>query len=374
MAISDTAKPATAETVNGLRDSERLPGQLGNLNTSQPNNSQALALPRRGRGRTSVSAELQYQSALKAFCSEIVQIRSTLDFDLSARGWCYILEDHGLRKGDFSAAEGLIADCRKSGLLPIDIVGEDSGRSFENLEEIHRHDAIDDALSIVEWVKSGHKHYHPVSFWDFQPTYIEMLVEKVDLRNLFAPVCAEYKVPIANVRGWSDINTRASIMRRFRDHEKNGRRCVLLYCGDHDPAGLSISTFMRSNLEELAGAVGWRPDNLVIKRFGLNADFIEEQGLSWIEGLDTSSGKSLADPSHAHHQFPYVREYLKRFGARKVEANALVVRPEAGRALCREAIERHIDPAGVEQYHRELAEKQAEVADIVRQLLADGSA
>jgi hypothetical protein len=374
MAQPETAMPATDLIGEPASKVEHLGGRLNKLDTPKALASQALALPRRGRGRTSVSAEAQYQVALRAFCGAIIQIRSTLDFDLSARGWCYILEDHGLKKGDFSAAEGLIADCRKSGLLPIDIVGEDGSRSFENLEEIHRHDAIDDALSIVEWVKSGHKHYHPVSFWDFQPVYIEMLVEKVDLRNLFDPVCAEHRVPIANVRGWSDINTRASLMRRFRDHEKNGRRCVLLYCGDHDPAGLSISTFMRSNLEELAGAVGWRPDNLVIERFGLNAKFIAEQGLSWIDGLETSSGKSLADPSHAHHQFPYVREYLKRFGARKVEANALVVRPEAGRALCREAIERHIDPSGIEQYHRELTARQEEVADLVRQFIADGAA
>ena len=31
-----------------------------------------------------------------------------------------------------------------------------------------------------------------------------MLVEKVDLRSLFGPVCANYAVPIANAKGWSD--------------------------------------------------------------------------------------------------------------------------------------------------------------------------
>jgi hypothetical protein len=164
MVHQKAARPTTVITGESTAVSEQQLGgeQLYTTHTtthaiSQP--TTALALPRRGRGRTSASAELQYQSALKAFCSEIVQIRSTLDFDLSARGWCYILEDHGLKKGDFSAAEGLIADCRKSGLLPIDIVGEDGSRSFENLEEIHHHEAIDDAMSIVEWVKSGHTHY-----------------------------------------------------------------------------------------------------------------------------------------------------------------------------------------------------------------------
>ena len=70
----------------------------------------------------------------------------------------------------------------------------------------------------------------------------------------------------------------------------------------------------------------------------LYSDFIEANGLTWIDNLETSRGKSLADPKHPDHFRPYVQSYLKRFGARKVEANALVARPEAGRELCRQAI------------------------------------
>jgi hypothetical protein len=70
----------------------------------------ALTLPRRGRGRLTGIAENDYQAKLRAFCQAILQIRSTLDFEISARGWCYILEDHGLKKGDFDSAETLIAD------------------------------------------------------------------------------------------------------------------------------------------------------------------------------------------------------------------------------------------------------------------------
>ena len=48
-------------------------------------------------------------------------------------------------------------------------------------------------------------------------------------------------------------------MRRFADHERAGRQCVLLYCGDHDPGGLNISDFLRGNLADLECAVGWSP-------------------------------------------------------------------------------------------------------------------
>jgi hypothetical protein len=50
----------------------------------------------------------------------------------------------------------------------------------------------------------------------------------------------------------------------------------------------------------------------------------------------------LADEHHNDHGKPYVQSYLRQFGIRKVEANALVVRPEAGRRLCLDAIRRYI--------------------------------
>ena len=48
-----------------------------------------------------------------------------MDFDVGSRGWCYMLERHGLRKGDFDDAQRLINTCRKSGDLPLDICAED---------------------------------------------------------------------------------------------------------------------------------------------------------------------------------------------------------------------------------------------------------
>jgi hypothetical protein len=131
-------------------------------------------------------------------------------------------------------------------------------------------------------------------------------------------------------------------MRRFARWERRGKRCMLLHCGDHDPGGLHISDFLRSNMADLTAAVGWSPDNLKIDRFGLNVDFIRRHRLTWIDNLETGTGGRLDDPRHPDHRKPYVQSYLREFGARKVEANALVVRAEAGRNLCRRAILRHV--------------------------------
>jgi hypothetical protein len=180
----------------------------------------------------------------------------------------------------------------------------------------------------------AHEQYVPTSFWDDLPVYLQMTVEKIDLKSLFDSVCAPYHLPLTNISGWNDINARAKIMRRFRHWESRGKRIILLHCGDHDPGGLQISSFLRSNMQDMSRSVGWSPDNLEIERFGLNADFIRRHRLTWIDNLITGSGGNLADPRHPDHFKPYVQNYIHEFGARKVEANALVVRPEAGRKLC----------------------------------------
>lgn len=335
--------------------------------------SAALTFPRRPRGRLSAAKEAEYQSARAAFCAAIVEIDRTLEFRVSSRGWCYLLEEYGLDKGDFDTAQALINDCRKSGELPLDIAAEDSAREFIGVEHIDTNSPEDAAAHVVDYVHRASRYYRPVSFWNYQSCYVQMMVEKVDLKSLFKPVCSEFAVPLANARGSSDINSRAEMMRRFAEQEAEGRQCVLLYCGDHDPAGLRISDFLRKNLADLSRAVGWSPDRLIVDRFGLNADFIHAHRLTWIENLSTGSGGRLDDPRHPDHQKAYVQDYLAEYGARKVEANALVTRPEAGRRLCRDAILKYVDDGdSVETFKADLASQQAAMADAISRIMEAG--
>jgi hypothetical protein len=159
-------------------------------------------------------------------------------------------------------------------------------------------------------------------------------------------------------------------MKRFLQRESEGKICVLLYCGDHDPSGLDISGSVVSDIESMSGATGYFPDNLIVDRFGLNFDFIEAERLSWSENLVTSSGEDLANRNHPDHFKPYVQDYLARFGARKVEANALVVRPEAGRRLCLEAVRRYVPDPVLTEFEARRAEAQIEARSEILQLLA----
>ncbi len=177
----------------------------------------------------------------------------------------------------------------------------------------------------------------------------------------------EFRIPIANSGGWSDLHVRAKMMRRFAHWEAQGNQCVLLYCGDFDPGGFQISGFLRKNFADLADAVGWHPDNLIIDRFGLNHDFIQEHNLTWIDNLETGGGQRLDHQDHPDHDKAYVQDYIRKYEARKVEANALVVRSEAGRELCRQAILRYIDTDLIGIYEERLTTAREDVRqEVVR--------
>jgi hypothetical protein len=212
-------------------------------------------LPRRSRGRQSETAKLVYQEQVARFCKLILKIQSTMDFKVGSRGWCYILERHGLRKGDFGSAEKLISDCRKSGELPLDICAEDASRATSGEQPLDSPNIQDEVEGWIAHLRHyAHENYTPISFWDDFDVYIEVAVEKLDLFNLFEPVCDELHTQITNLKGWSDLNRRGQMMSRFAKHEAQGRRCVLLVCIDHDPGGLHIAEKLRENLEALSEA------------------------------------------------------------------------------------------------------------------------
>ena len=102
-----------------------------------------------------------YGKEIRAFCAAILEINSRLDFKVSSRGWCYLLEENGLAKGDFDTAQKLVNDCRKSGDLPLDICAEDGKREFDHLERIDTTTPDREAKLIVDMVRSLPRRYTP---------------------------------------------------------------------------------------------------------------------------------------------------------------------------------------------------------------------
>jgi hypothetical protein len=227
-------------------------------------------------------------------------------------------------KNEFDRFEKLMCEMRDRGELPLNITSVDASRKFWCTEALDFPEAKDEAEWIEGEVKGFVDGWTPVSFWDDKEVFLIMLVEKIDLVNLFKPVCKKYRISIANAKGWSDKHVRANLIMMCRPHLEAGRRVVVLYCGDFDPGGLQISDRLSKNLLDMDGTyydlsldggegrsnVSLEPGEIEIVRFGLNYDLIEKLGLSWVDNLWNSKEKpqnELNDPMHRDLNKPYVQ-------------------------------------------------------------------
>ncbi|MEY4359810.1 MAG: hypothetical protein RLZZ631_1296 [Cyanobacteriota bacterium] len=303
-----------------------------------------------------------------------------LGFAPVARSWLYAFESERLiTKGDFTWAGKWLADLRKDGLIPFDLVGADSTRALSG------HDIYDEEETPREYINrqlrkslEQAKHYWPSSYWKHQSYYPIIWTEKRDLIKLFEPELPNAVRRFAS-KGQADVNSRVALLEECQWAEDQDLEPVILYCGDHDPMGVKMSDAIVDNLRPLAEVLGWEygleamADDERIVRFGLNAEFVDNAGLLWIDGLETSSGGDLADPDHKHHKFPYVQSYLQEFGARKVEANALIANPTAARALIRDELWQWLSHAGHKQWEEENQQASKEAAahvDAITRMLA----
>lgn len=323
-----------------------------------------IILPQRSVGRQSKEAIEQYEIQLKEFAEGMKKYSKLIGLKVSSRGWCYIAEgDRLITKGNFDVMQDLINDCRKTGLLPIDFVKVDEARLFENVEALDKAAKTPEEY-IIEKLKDFTKVWkwkRDVPFWKTQPVYLQMMVEKIDVKTLFLNVCRKYHVPIANARGWSDIYERADFITRFKEAHDLGKRCVLLYFGDFDPAGRYIAEKLNKNIDDIKLATGFDSSEIEIDHFGLNFDFIEQNNLLWIQGLETASGKQ------ANEKLEYVRDYVAKYGRRKCEANAILKIRSISEKFCEDAILKYLDKEGIEEYKKNL---YAEL-ESVKQLMQD---
>jgi hypothetical protein len=303
------------------------------------------------------------EEGLERLAEWLEKIQSRLDFKQSPRGWCYTLENERLiNKNEFDRAEEAINDCRRFAYLPMNFCAEDISRRWENVQRPTQGSVRELFKRALRGAMNAPDYYVP-DLWEGEGYYIQMFVEKVDLKSLFMPVCEKYNIPIANSHGWSDLNELDEMAVRFKEAEERGQTGVLLYCGDHDPWGLQISDKLRNNLRTIEAATDYDPSDLIIDRFGLNKEFIDDNNLVWIDNLISASGKDGSKSSYCYRcdlqnekgalkcrkcnkgvyvQPQFVSDYIDEIGVRKCESNALVVRPTQGRRLAEDAIIKYL--------------------------------
>ena len=330
---------------------------------------------KRGKGGQSKGQTDLYIDSLRIFAEDLKRVQAQNDFRMGSRDWCYYLEPMGLNKGDFDWGEKQIKEARIMGFLKPGFILEEDGHLVVEQDEYPTSPVEYHEYRYEQWqeaeedYKQCYKSYNDtdVSFWEGQEYYLQVVVEKAALKSLFRPICEKYKIPIANMRGWGSMEQKAVMAHKFQQMERQGLRPVLLACGDFDPPGIAISSVLHGQFEEYQDFTGWDPENLHVDRIGLTYNFIQENGLVWIDGLTTGSGKDLADPKHKFYKANTygIREYIEKYGARKVEANAVVKNPEHGRQMLQGAIDKWLGADAYEIYEQRIREGREEVRELI---------
>ena len=284
----------------------------------------------------------------------IEQMSSETGYKFGPRGWAYYAEGLGLiTKGEFARFEKLLTDMRKAGELDPHVIEADASRIATEVadfnattvttEQLARHAVSEVKPELESWARS----YFEFGYWEGLDYYVEMIVEKKDLVQIFGDAANNLNVRITNGKGDTDIHSRLAILERFRDHTYDGRRCILLAIGDHDPKGLSIVDGLQRTIMSCSNLKGlnWDYPEFEVVNIGLTETQISDLGLMRIPNLETGGGKDLSDPNHKDHHKSYVQDYINRFGVWKCEANALVGDPEGAVKIFTDAV-RHYIPYG----------------------------
>lgn len=318
------------------------------------------------------------RAARMAMGEAIERMSAETGYRFGPRGWAYYAEGLGLiTKGEFDRFEKLLTDMRKDGELDPDVIEPDASRTATEVEDFdaaaHPPEAYAAAAvnDIGDQLRSWATAFHEFGYWDDLGFYVEMIVEKKDLVQIFKSTADRYNIRITNGKGDTDIHTRLAMLKRFRDHAEAGRRPVLLGLGDHDPKGLNIVAGLRRTIMSCANIKGldWDEPEFDVVNIGLTESQVYDFDLMRINNLETGGGRDLSDATHPDHFKPYVQDYIRQFGVWKCEANALVGHPAKARNMLEAAINQFIPASHLAEIEEKNEPGQAAVRSEIARLM-----
>jgi len=204
----------------------------------------------------------------------------------------------------------LITKARNNGLLSWYGI-EDRGRSLSGL---YRHEEDD------RQVVYGLEGLLSLDFWKRQETYIEVWVEKNALIRVVGKACDPLKIPFMACKGYLSASEAWRAGRRFMRKRDEGKNCVMIHLGDHDPEGLDMT---RDNEARL---LKYSEGYVDVQRIALNMDQIQQYN---------------PPPNYAKASSSRFDKYVDEFGEECWELDAL--EPKVIVDLIERAIEPYID-------------------------------
>lgn len=215
----------------------------------------------------------------------------------------------------------LITDARMTGDIPWNGI-EDRAR------EVHQKYSNEDMRSVFR----GIEYHFAVNPWERQEHYIEVWVEKEALGNVVERPCADLHVTHMACKGYLSASQAWAAGKRFKYAFEEGKRCILIHLGDHDPSGLDMT---RDNGER----VNLFSDSYAkVERIALNMDQIS---------------RYRPPPNPAKITDSRASDYIKRCGNESWELDAL--EPSVIDRLIRDKINQYRD---VDLWNEDMAREE----------------
>ncbi|MEO0793507.1 MAG: hypothetical protein AAFX93_00005 [Verrucomicrobiota bacterium] len=160
--------------------------------------------------------------------------------------------------------------------------------------------------------------------WARQDVYIEVWVEKEALGNVISRACRPLCLPHLSCKGYLSAAEAWRAGQRFMEKLQDGKSCVLIHLGDHDPSGIDMTRDNSDRVNLFAdAAVNGAVD---VRRIALNMDQVNRYN---------------PPPNPAKVTDSRASGYISRFGRISWELDAL--EPSVIENLIQDTVEPYID-------------------------------
>jgi hypothetical protein len=157
------------------------------------------------------------------------------------------------------------------------------------------------------------------NLWEGQDRYCEVWVEKDALIGIVEQAADRLDTPCFSCRGYTSQSAMWAAAIRFIDKADEGRECVIIHLGDHDPSGIDMTRDIIDRLVHFGARVD-------VQRIALNMPQIKQY---------------KPPPNPAKETDTRVEGYKKIYGLHSWELDAL--KPEILDQLITDAIKNNLD-------------------------------
>ena len=216
----------------------------------------------------------------------------------------------------------LISNGRLAGLIDWDAI--------EDRTRIHR--VLNHFESPADILDTAAQSYRR-DLWEGQPCHVEVWVEKDALIGIVEQAAQSMDCPCFSCRGFASQSSMWASARRFIEKAKQGRECILIYLGDHDPSGIAMTSDIAERMELFCAAVD-------VRRVALTMEQVAQYS---------------PPPNPAKETDTRFAGYAKLYGAHSWELDAL--KPEILHGLITDSIKMNLDQ---EMYDAVFEQQEAE--------------